>query len=452
MSLLAARHGLSLDGWQETVLRVGLGERADGLWAARMVGVSAPRQNGKTEVIVARLLAGLTILDEELIVVSAHRQDTSREVFFRLVNVIESNPGLERRVDFIARSEMREFIRMKDGREVRFKARSAGSGRGFSCDCLLLDEAQILSEAAWSAILPTMSARPNPQVWMFGTPPTPLDDGEVFWRIRESGMSGASKVAYAEWSAAEGDDPDDEEVWRKANPAYGVRISREAVEAERASMDDATFARERLGMWTTAATQSVIDAESWRILADEGSVAVDRMVLGIDVNPERSRGAVALAGLRADGLAHVEVDEQRDGVGWIVGHVEALWKLNPVSAVVVDAGSAAASLVGELRSRQVKVIETGPREMASACGGFYDAVMDSRLRHIGQPQLGLAVAAARKRPLRDAWAWNRKNAASDITTLVAGTLALWGVGSAQVKSRRTPDGGRRESRRKAVVM
>ena len=48
----------------------------------------------------------------------------------------------------------REFVKFKNGATIRFKARSKGGGRGFSCDCLLLDEAQILRPAAWSAILP----------------------------------------------------------------------------------------------------------------------------------------------------------------------------------------------------------------------------------------------------------------------------------------------------------
>lgn len=184
VSDLVASFGLRLDEWQEDVLRAALGERSNGDWAARQIGLSTPRQNGKSELIVVRILAGLLLFREQTIVVSAHRQDTAREVFFRLVQLIEGNPALESRVDFIARSEMREYIRMSTGQEVRFKARSAGSGRGFSCDCLLLDEAQILSAAAWSAILPTMSARPNPQVWLLGTPPTGIDDGEVFARFQ----------------------------------------------------------------------------------------------------------------------------------------------------------------------------------------------------------------------------------------------------------------------------
>ena len=190
VSDLVASFGLVLDDWQEDVLRAAMGERSNGDWAARHIGVCAPRQQGKTMLIVARILAGLLLFGEEIIVVSAHRQDTAREVFFRLVQLIEDNPALEDRVDFIARSEMREYVRMKSGQEVRFKARSGTSGRGFSCDCLLLDEAQILGAAAWSAILPTMSARPNPQVWLLGTPPQAGDDGEVFSRFRETGLTG----------------------------------------------------------------------------------------------------------------------------------------------------------------------------------------------------------------------------------------------------------------------
>src|SRR5690606_3065893 len=278
VSDLAASFGLRLDEWQEEVLRAAMGERADGRWAARQVGVSTPRQNGKTMLIVARALAGLLLFDEQIIIVSAHRQDTAREVFFRLVQIIEDNPALENRVDFIARSELREIIRIKTGQKVRSKARSSGSGRGFSCDCLLLDEAQILNAAAWSAILPTMSARPNPQVWLLGTPPTPHDDGEVFTRLRHAGVEGKdSRLAWIEWSAEPTDDFDDPETWAKANPAYGVRIDYEAIAAERAVMTDDQFARERLGIWDDISSAGIIPRLSWEQQADTASIAVDRL-------------------------------------------------------------------------------------------------------------------------------------------------------------------------------
>jgi hypothetical protein len=52
--------------------------------------------------------------------------------------------------------------------------------------------------------------------------------------------------------------------------------------------------------------------------------------------------------------------------------------------------------------------------------------MAGRLRHIDQTPLTAAVQGARKRPLLDAWAWNRKDATTDITPLVAVTLAMHG--------------------------
>src|SRR5699024_11811846 len=57
--------------------------------------------------------------------------------------------------------------------------------RGFSADCLLFDEAQVLTDETWAAVLPTTSARPNPQLWLTGTPPLDDHDGEVFTRFRD---------------------------------------------------------------------------------------------------------------------------------------------------------------------------------------------------------------------------------------------------------------------------
>ncbi|MFT2526241.1 hypothetical protein ACMWQA_27725, partial [Escherichia coli] len=58
-------------------------------------------------------------------------------------------------------------------------ARTKGSGRGFSASTILLDEAQELGFAVLAAILPTLSAIPNSQMWMCGTPPSPEMNGEV---------------------------------------------------------------------------------------------------------------------------------------------------------------------------------------------------------------------------------------------------------------------------------
>lgn len=448
VSDLSRRLGVVLDDWQEDVLESAMGERADGSWASRLVGVSAPRQQGKSQLIVARALAGVLLFGEQTIICSAHQTDTAREVFQRLLDIIEANPSVERRVESVMRALNREYIRFKGGQVIRIKARSVSGSRGFSADCLLLDEAQILGRPAWSSILPTMSARENPQAWLLGTPPTPLDDGEVFGQFREQALARSGRrLSYLEWSAAPGDDFDSVETWARANPAYGTRIPREAVEAERASMSDEQFAMERLGMWSAESTARVIDEVSWGAVADPSSVAVDRLTLAVDVAPDRSAASVALAGQRTDGRWHVELDDSRRGVDWVGPWVAARAARNRLHSVVADEMS---GLVEERHGRHylvgtdvvVTLAAAEGADMAIACAKFFDAVVDGSLRHTDQPQVNVALSVARKRPLRGAWAWNRKDSTSDITPVVAETLALWGAQNGNVNRPSRRSGGR----------
>lgn len=448
---LSARFGVVLDEWQEAVLRAAMSERTDGRWATPQVAISAPRQQGKSQLIVARALAGILLFDEQTIIISAHQQDTAREVFTRLVDILEDHAALNARVETYGKALNREYIRFTSGQVIRFKARSTGGGRGFSCDCLLLDEAQILAPSAWAAILPTMSARPNPQVWLLGTPPTAQDDGEVFGRFRDAGLSGKeSRLAYLEWSADEDDDINDPMTWAKANPAFGYRISHDAVAGERATMSDDQFSMERLGMWAGSISKNVIDAESWARISDPASLAIENLSLAIDVAPDRSVAAVSFAGQRADGIWHVELDEHRNGVGWVVPWVVARCERNEIRAVVVDGGrSPASSLIDAFEKAGIKVTQTTAGDMATACARFYDGAMEQSFRHTDQPQVNVSLSTASKRPIGDAWGWNRKGEASDITPIVSATLALWGAQNGSVKK---PTRKNRNSERRAVVM
>lgn len=427
---MLGEYGIDLDDWQEVVLEAALHERADGRWSTPQVGVSTPRQNGKSQLIVARALAGALVFDEKTIIISAHQQDTAREVFTRITDLIDKNPMLSDRVAQVMNALNREFIKFKNGATIRFKARSKGGGRGFSCDCLLLDEAQILGAAAWSAILPTMSARPNPQVWLLGTPPTADDDGEVFSRIRETGLAGKQpRLAYLEWSAVVTDDFDDPATWAKANPSFGSRIGPDAIMGERSSMTDAQFAMERLGIWSSETALAVIPAAAWadRRVGADGVPPGDPRAFGLDMSHDRvvSVGVCVLG----DEAAHVEVaalDRVSDTLGAVEWLVERAGKHIPV---VVDAQSPAASMVPALKAAGVRVNVTTAADMAKACGSFFDAVSEGRLTHFDQAPLNTALAGARKRPIGTAggWGWDRKDYSVNLAPLVSVTLALFGA-------------------------
>ncbi len=437
---LAAEAGLVLDGWQALVLEHALAERPDGKWAAFEVGAVVSRQNGKGSILEARELGGLFLLEERLVVHSAHQFDTSLEAFRRLLFLIENTAYLSRRVKRVSRAHGEEGIELVSGQRVRFRTRTKGGGRGFTADCLILDEAMILPEAAVGATLPTLSARPNPQVWYMGSAVDQEihDNGIVFARVRERGIKGDPSLAFFEWSAhpegVDNIDPldlpvglaGDPESWRRANPA--ARVSLEHIEREHRAMDPRTFAVERLGIGDWPVTDpdagAVIPVATWRALTDPASEIAERLCFALDVNPERSWSSIAAAGLRRDELAHVEVVERHQGTGWVVQRCVELQKHKP-STLLIQENSPAASLIADLEDAGVAVTRVNSNELAKACGVFYDLAVEGRLRHLGSQELDTAVRGAAKRPLVDSWAWSRKTSKVDISPLVAATLAAW---------------------------
>ena len=434
---LAASAGLVLDDWESFVLEHSLARNADGSWAAFEIGLVVARQNGKGAILEARELAALFLLGERLVIHSAHQFDTSLEAFRRLLTLIEETPELDSQVYRVSRSHGEEGIELKNGRRIRFRTRTKGGGRGFSADCLILDEAMFLPVFAHGALLPTLSARPNPQVWYTGSAVDQLvhEDGFVLSRVRQRGQAGDKGLAYFEWSADASkpediEKPADPELWRQANPALGIRISEEHIALEHASMDDRTFAVERLsvGDWPKVDRHAtVINLEKWAALIEIGSQAADSLVFCFDVAPDRSFASISVAGRREDGKAHLEVVDRRRGTGWIVPKLEDLKRKHDPMAFVCDAAGPASSLVQELEGKGITVTPVSARENADACGLLFDAVEDGELRHLAQAELTSAIKGAAKRPLGDAWAWSRKNSAVDISPLVAITLAHWGL-------------------------
>lgn len=432
---LCDAYGLSLDPWQRHVLTNALGETVEGKWAARDVGLSVPRQSGKTALLEARELAAMLLFGEQLVVHTAHLVPTAMEAFTRIRAYFDNYDDLGKKVRQIRTANGEQGIFMKNGQRLFFRARSGKQLLGFSADCLLFDEAQILVEDTWASALPTTSARPNPQLWVTGTPPRNELDGEVFSRTRSAGMDATRKnLAWFEWSAEHGDDLDDPAVWAKANPGLGIRIREDAIESERSSMSDDTFRRERLGVWDRVEGQGVISVEAWqacRVGNDEPVAEFDDeagVVFAVDMPYDRKNAAVAISGVSmGTGLPMVEVitPNVADTVELVEWLVERFGKWAPQS-LIVDGSSPAGTLVLPLEDRGVPVTQVNTREFISACGLFQDAVNGRQLVHNGQPGLQLSLEGATRKWINDVWLWQRKNERVDMAPVIAVTLAHYG--------------------------
>lgn len=447
---LAASAGLHLDEWQQWSLKASLGARPDGSWASFEVAEIVPRQDGKGAILEARSLAGLWLFGEQLQTWTAHEFKTAQEAFRRIVALVESTPDLLRKVKRVTTANGDEGLELKTGQRLRFLARSGGSGRGFSGDLVILDEAYKLPAEAMGALVPTMAARRavtvgGPQLWY--TSSAGKVDSEVLAGVRERGIAGGESLTLIEYSAGEPDDHtgsnvdlDDRREWYRANPAMhgpNPRIDEEFVEREREMLTDEEFARERLCLWGTTSSQPPIDPDLWLRLLDDTSKPGAEKTFAVDLPPDRKSASISVASWRPDGRLHVEVVDHRPGTLWVAdraAQLDAKWKPN---MWLLDPSGPAGSLIVELTKVGVEPKLTGARDMAAACGRFVSLAESERMVHIGQEPLTAAVDGARKRKLGDAWAWHRRDASVDLSPLVACTLAAHGVDQKPKKARKT---------------
>jgi len=451
----AAAFGLVLDPWQRLVLRDWLGVRdwvslaIRGRYTCKTAGLSVPRQNGKNAIIEARELFGMVVLGETFLH-AAHEVKTTKKAFKRLQYFFGKQvadpkakfPELNALVTEVRLTNGQEAIYLSTGGSIEFIARSSGSGRGFTVDVLVLDEAQHLTDEELEAIRSCISAAPlgNAQVIYTGTPPGPKVSGEVFKRIRTSALvRRATKRCWHEWSAdPDTADPDDKRCLYLANPSLGMdrpgALDFAVIRGEREDLSLEGFLRERLGMWDEGhAKDGVITSTAWGGCKESAAAIVGRPRLALDVSPMLTHSGIVAAGAVEDGRIGVEVTsnggslvDYREGSQWAVD------LLTSVDAEVWMAPGSAADVIRpqlEAGGCIVHVLERA--EYARACVGFAAAVSERRVVHRGQSDLDKSVTGGAKRTADEGlWVWGRVKSSVDITLLVAATVAAWCAQSA----------------------
>jgi hypothetical protein len=463
---LARRAGQQMDPWQADSLDVMLGLRHDDKWASFEFAEWVSRQNGKGGIGEARVLVGfLGPLNERLILWSAHEYKTAMEAHRRigwlLHNLGERQgknmivipaPILGTPADILIKvnntNGEEAYERLDTGQRVRFLARTKGSGRGFSGDVNLIDESFAYTLEHQSALMPTLSARPNPQIVYLSSPPLDALTGEVMFQLRRRSLAGGDdSLGYRDWGLdgdlanLDGINLGDERLWAATNPALGIRITAETIRREWRSMSAIDFARERLGIWPAELSESfqLIPGGAWEAAGDPGAQLDGRPAFGVYVPPDRSYSAIAAAGARTGGGRMIEItgnhtigDDHRPGTGWIVPRLLELEKHQPVVAVIDDKAVADAAEAAGLTVHRAVVgdVVTGCQLLFDGVAGADEASRD--VHHLGQKPLTDAAAGAVKRNVGGSWAWDRHNVSVDIGPLAAASLALFGYSTARV--------------------
>jgi phage terminase large subunit-like protein len=442
---LAAVAGLVMDPWQEHVLRSSLGEQRNGKWTSTSVGLVVPRQNGKNALLEARELAGLFLFGEKLIIHTAHEVATARESMLALMSRLKASPELMEHVKGFEGDPDKDFagmktgndpgITLKNGNRLAYRARSKGSGRGFSGDLVIADEAYALKKDEIAALFPTMAAKSmagNYQVWF--TSSAGMPDSDFLADLRDKGIKKSSaRLAYFEWSTGDDVESDDREGWYEANPGLGIRISEQFVEDEMLVLGADEFRRERLGIWEKLGPKEVFPRGLWQNRIAGPHETKGHPVIALDVRTGLQQSVAVSVAVATDcGFDLLDVARYESGVDqtwgeeYIVGQVQDIMAAHEVDSVVVDGYAENESLIVRLEQAGISVVRLSTRDMANAAVGLQDALINDAVRHSDDRHLNAAVRSAAKRTYGDAlWLWSAAKSSGDITTLRAVTAAWW---------------------------
>lgn len=435
---LAESVGLILDPWQKHIVRVALAEREDGKYAASEVGYLVARQNGKGAALEAIVLHGMFLVGDPLTLWTAHQFKTSSEAFLRVRGWIDGSDDLRRLVKRVNAAHGEEGFELRSGPRLRFLARSKSSGRGFSPQRIIFDEAQELAKVAAEAMLPSMRAQANKQAIYTGTVPGPEINNPEHWaRLRDRGRQGGARLAWMEWTPEGSDDPEsaklidlsDRRAWAAANPGIGFRdgLTVESLADEREALDEDSFARECLSIWPTMPEldmDHLFGPGVWQSRFSQDAPG-EPAAIGVAVSVDRRWASIGACS--ADEVPHLGSVTRAAGTSWVVDEAKRI-QGERGCAVVVDSKGPAESLIEALEDAGVDVTQTTTDDYVGACADLFDAVQDGTVTHGNYDDLNEAVGVAETRRVGDRWAWARRN--GDVSMLEAVTLARWGAAKA----------------------
>lgn len=410
--------------WQRLVADVGgeliLSGRGVLIPAFREVIVTVPRQSGKTTLTLGwKIQRAHGWGRPQTIAYSAQTGNDARKKLVEdwepLLKPRMAKLGIRR----ILKGMGNEAVEFRNSSRIVLLASSEEAGHGKTVGLGVKDE--LFADTDFrrdQALIPAMATIDDAQTLTASTMGTDesvaLNDAVARGRqaVLEDRRSG---VAYFEWSAAEGDDLDDPESWWSFMPALGVTQSVETIAHAKLILPPGEF-RRAFGNLKTTSDERIIPTALWDAACSVDVSPSGRLVVAVDVNPERSWSSVAVA----DAGGTVELVDHRPGTGWLVDRaleVASRWG----AQVALDPAGPAGSFKPDLGD----VIEVSGRELGQACGAFYDDVTEGRAAIRRHSSLDSSVAGARRRSVGDAWAWARKDTSVDVSPLVAVTVARW---------------------------
>lgn len=402
-------------------------------WANPTNVLCISRQNGKSTFMALRILTGMFLWDEKMQVGTAHKLTTSSEIFYKVFEIIESNPELSSQFAKKIESKGSQELRTLNGNRYLIRANNA-SGRGIAAvDVIHMDEVREYTDTeVWASMKYSQMSSKNPMTWVYSSAGD--QHSVILNNLRErayAAIAGSEdSIGWFEWSGIADVplDPNDEKFWesiRMANPSLGHTIHPDNIR-DVLGDDETTIRTEVLTTWVST-INPIVSAPTWNN-CENSEMKLDREAMtwmGIDLSPDRKSAAL------------VGAQQTQSGEGFVVALLNTWTSPTPLddkflanqisewvrkyhTEVVAYSSRTSSAVAARLKPAGIPIAPIDGSEYAQACDEFLGAVNSGRLIHLGQPELTKQILSAVKLPYGDGgWVMGRKVSNATIAAAVA---------------------------------
>ncbi len=464
-----ANQPFTLLGWQwrDVIAPLFGWKRADGTRRYRRGYIEIPKKNGKST-LFSGLGLYLLVADNEPgaeVYSAAVDRDQASIVYLEAANMVEASPHLSSRLEVVRST--RRIVDISSRSFYKALSADVPAKEGLNAHAVLIDElhAQKTREL-WDTLRYAGAARRQPLHLAITT--AGYDRHSICWeqhqyaeQVIEGRIDDPAFFAYI-CGAADDDDWTDPEVWRQANPSFGITISADQFaedcrEAQESPAKENTFRRYRLNQWTEQDVRW-INMQKWdECDAALGDLAGKDCWAALDLSSTRDVTALVLVFREEEHFAALPFfwipeegarqRERRDHVPypqWIrEGHIEATPgevidyerirnKINELSQtyhireIAIDRWNAT-QLATQLMDDGFEVVAFGQgyASMNAPTKMLEEVILAGRLAHGGHPVLRwMAGNVSIETDAADNWKPSKKKSIERIDGIVALIMAL----------------------------
>lgn len=438
----AKRLGEPLMPWQELIVKDFFAVDGKDKFIRRTGLLLVARQSGKSHLGRIMCLAHLFLFKSPRVLIASSNRAMALVSFREMTYTIEGNDFLNCQVKAIRHANGTESIELLPefgGGRLDVVAATRDGARGRTSWFTWGDELREWSQEAVTAITPTTRATDGQTLWTSNA-------GDAFSiplnNLKERASENPPKTfGYYEYSATNmlKFDTNSKAFWEgvaQANPALGIRVSREAIEESLSTASHDEIMTELLCLWVSSLQSpfppnSIEDCSDATLQMSEGAYTV----FAFDVSPSKRHASLSAGQILPDGRIGIGVlQEWSSEVGVvdleIAAGIKAWADIYRPRQIMFDK-YATQSIADKLINAGCVLEDCSGQQFYQACGDLLDAVITQKMVHNGQKSLLEQFSNVAAKVNDSAWRIIKRKSAGYIDIPISVAMIIWKLNKPQ---------------------